>query len=94
MNTANPQLEGLYLATSAILNLLIDKQVITREELRAVLSEAEDIALNGGALASDSDSHRKAMAFPVRFLLMAQECAAGGENLNFREIARRVALQN
>lgn len=44
MNTANLQLEGLYLAVSAINRLLIDKGLVTRDELDLVLHRAEAVA--------------------------------------------------
>ncbi|MFC7704820.1 hypothetical protein ACFQXB_11500 [Plastorhodobacter daqingensis] len=92
MNTANPQLEGLYLALSGVLDLLVQKGVLERDELRAALADAEALALDGGALASDSESHRKAMAFPARVLMMALESHARGEQADFRDLARRVGL--
>ncbi len=94
MNTANPQLEGLYLALGSLLDLLVQKGVVSRDELRQTLTNTEEIALSGGALATDTDSHRKAMAFPVRFLLASLDAQEAGEEANFRELARRVGLNN
>lgn len=90
MNTANPQLEGLYLALSAILTRLADKGILSHQELRETLAATEPLALSGGALPSDSDAHRKAMAFPIRLLILASEAAERGETPDFRSLAREV----
>ena len=44
MNTANLQLEGLYLSVAAINNLLVRKGIVTREEIDQTLRITEQTA--------------------------------------------------
>lgn len=93
MNTANPQLEGLYLALAAINRLLVEKQLLTHEEIRETLREVE-----AGVMKAEepdvSSAHRKAVAFPIRFLVLADEAAERGEEANFDVLARQVGRNN
>lgn len=90
MNTANPQLEGLYLAVAAINRLLVEKQLLTHEEIRDMLLETERAVLRDPQPATVSDSHRKAVAFPIRLLLAANEAAEKGAEVSFEDLARHV----
>lgn len=90
MNTANPQLEGLYLAIAAINRLLVEKQLLTHEEIRDMLLETERAVLRDPQPATVSDSHRKAVAFPIRLLLTANEAAEKGAEVSFEDLARHV----
>lgn len=45
MNTANLQLEGLYLALACLNNALVAKGVLTREQINGALSCAEQTAI-------------------------------------------------
>jgi triphosphoribosyl-dephospho-CoA synthetase len=93
MNTANPQLEGLYLALAAINRLLVEKQLLTHEEIRETLREVE-----AGVMKAEepdvSSAHRKAVAFPIRLLVLADEAAERGEEANFDVLARQVGRNN
>ena len=88
MNTANLQLEGLYLAITALNEMLVQKGLVSREEIVASLERAEQIALGDYRVEEDlSPANRDAVAFPIRLLLAAN----GAErDLSFSELARRV----
>jgi hypothetical protein len=90
MNTANPQLEGLYLALAAINRLLVEKGVASHEEIRGALQSAENVVLAEEKAISVSASHRKAVAFPIRLLLLANEADENGSQLCFEELAREI----
>ncbi|GLQ57843.1 hypothetical protein [Devosia nitrariae] len=89
MNNANLQLEGLYLAIAAITNALEAKGVLTKTEIQDALKRAEQAALGEDRSIEDlSPAHRDAMAFPARFLMVAN--AAPAENLSFYALAKQV----
>lgn len=90
MNTANPQLEGLYMALSGLNRLLVEKQLLTHEEIREMLSEVERAVMTDPKAESISASHAKAVAFPIRLLAVANEAAEKGANPTFEELARYV----
>jgi hypothetical protein len=90
MNTANPQLEGLYLALAAINRLLVEKGIASHQELRDALQGAEDTVQSDDRVDNLSPSHRKAVAFPIRFLLLANEAHEKGEVIGFDELTREV----
>ncbi|MCO5732025.1 hypothetical protein [Rhizobium sp. SSA_523] len=90
MNTANPQLEGLYLALAAMNRLLVEKQLLTHEEIRETLMDCERNVLSTSTAGSVSESHLKAVAFPIRLLLTANEAAERGLEASFEDLARQV----
>jgi hypothetical protein len=91
MNTANLQLEGLYLAIAAVNNALVAKGVLTREELGTALRRAEQAALGDYRVEEDlSPAHRDAVAFAPRLLALASAGAAGADLPAFSELARLV----
>jgi hypothetical protein len=90
MNTANPQLEGLYLAIAAINRLLIQKGVASHDEIREALQAAEATAISDNKAASVSPSHQKAVAFPIRLLLLANEADGKGVAADFEALAKEV----
>ncbi|WP_137391656.1 hypothetical protein [Rhodoligotrophos defluvii] len=91
MNTANLQLEGLYLAIAAINDALVRKGVLTREEIDLALKRAEQTALGDDRTAEDlSPAHRDAVAFPARLLILANHSASDGHVPPFSELAKRV----
>ncbi|TRL34522.1 nitrile hydratase subunit beta [Rhizobium straminoryzae] len=89
MNTANPQLEGLYLAVAAINRLLVEKQLLTHEEIRETLREAETLVLANQDPQSVSAAHHKAVAFPIRLLILANDAAEHGETADFEDLTRQ-----
>ena len=93
MNTANPQLEGLYMALAAINRLMVEKQLLTHEEIRETLAEVERAVINDPNAHNVSPSHSKAVAFPIRLLSVANEAAEKGVHPSFEELARHVGQQ-
>ncbi len=90
MNTANPQLEGLYLAVAAINRLLVQKGLLTNAELQKSLQDAERAVLADDKPLTVSSSHQKAVAFPIRLLLLANEAHEQGGSFDFEDLAREV----
>lgn len=88
MNTANLQLEGLIMAVAAMNRLLVEKGLVTHEEVATALGEAE--AGFDAKHAGLSDANRKGMVFPIRVLAVANRAAAGGEGFDFSTYARMV----
>jgi hypothetical protein len=86
MNTANPQLEGLYLAMSALVRHMIEKGVLDPEDLHEAMAEARRVAEEDLQTSSLSDSNRKAVLFPIDLLDKAD-----GDVETFRMLARRIA---
>jgi len=90
MNTANLQLEGLYVAIASIASALVTKGVLTREELDGVLTGAERTALEHYRAETLSDANRDAMAFPARLLRLMSNSASETEIPRFSEMAKLV----
>ncbi len=90
MNTANLQLEGLYLAISAIHNALAEKGLLTREEIGLALRRAEQTALGDYRIEGLSGAERDAVAFAPRLLSLANNSAADGQTPSFSELAKLV----
>jgi hypothetical protein len=90
MNTANPQLEGLYLAFAAINRLLVSKGIVSHSEVQKVLQETEQTVLDDSRPLTVSRSHQKAVAFPIRVLLLANEATERGDSFDFEDLAREV----
>lgn len=88
MNTANPQLEGLYLALSALVREMISKGVLSQQDLDRAMAQARQQAEADFATSPLPDANRKAVLFPIELLALAGK----GEPETFRELARRVAL--
>jgi hypothetical protein len=90
LNTANLQLEGLYLAISAIHNALAEKGLLTREEIGLALRRAEQTALGDYRIEGLSGAERDAVAFAPRLLSLANTSAANGQTPSFSELAKLV----
>lgn len=92
MNTANLQLEGLYLAIAAINTLLVRKGVATTEEIDHSLEMAEATTAVDERFTEDlGPAARDAICFPIRWLRAANNSAGGDEIPGFAELARQVA---
>jgi hypothetical protein len=93
MNPANLQLEGLIMACAALNRTLVEKGILTPQEIDTALRRAESRITSGDRF-HDEDirlANRDAMCFPIRMLLLAngsEDCAAAG----FSELARQVGL--
>jgi hypothetical protein len=90
MNTANLQLEGLYLSVAALTNLLVSKGVVSREDIDGALRSAEQTALTDYRAEELRPAHREAVAFASRFLQLANNSAGTGATPGFGELARLV----
>lgn len=91
MNVANLQLQGLYLAVAAINNALAAKGLLTREEIDRALIGAEQAAMGDDRIAEDlNPASRDAIAFPMRFLALANKRSTHESMPGFSELARLV----
>lgn len=90
MNTANLQLEGLYLVMAALNNALVAKGVMSREEIDLALRVAEETARGDPGCTDMSEPNREAIAFPARLLRLANNGASDGQIQPFSELARLV----
>lgn len=91
MNTANLELQGLYLAMAAINDLLVEKNLATHAEIRDALSRADAAVEKSPAANELSKANRHAIHFPLRFLALASEKAEAGNTVDFFSIAKGVA---
>jgi hypothetical protein len=92
MNTANLQLEGLYLVVASLNNALVKKGLLTRDEIDLALRRAEETAIDDDRATEDlSPANRDAIAFPARLLALANRSASSDEISTFSELARMVA---
>ena len=92
MNTANLQLEGLYLAIACLNNALVSKGLLTREEVNGALACAEQTAIGDYLLGELRPANRDAVAFPIRLLMLANNSSSGAGVPPFSELARMVGL--
>ncbi|GGE11840.1 hypothetical protein GCM10011390_33700 [Aureimonas endophytica] len=94
MNTANLQLEGLYVAVAALMSALRQKEMLSEAEIDAALAAAETaLATDRSRPAELSPANLEAIAFPLRYLRQANRAAAAGETPSFSELTARVARQ-
>ncbi len=91
MNTANLQLEGLYLAIAAINNTLVEKGLLTRDEIGLALRRAEQTVLGDYRSEDLSGAEQDAIAFGPRLLFLANNSSADGQTPSFSELAKLVA---
>jgi len=90
MNTANLQLEGLYLAIAAVNKALVANGVLTQKEIDTALRTAEETAMGDCHLEELSLSNREAVAFPARLLALANSGAPETEVPSFSELAKMI----
>lgn len=90
MNTANLQLEGLYLCLASLTNGLVVKGVFSREEVDDLLRTAERTALEDYRKDDLSPANRDAVAFPARLLRLMNNSASNNEIPRFSEMAKLV----
>jgi hypothetical protein len=89
MNTANLQLEGLYMAIAAMTEALKQKGLLDAKEVDAALARAERSAIEG--IERDlSAANVEAISFPIRLLRLANSTSFAGNPLPFSELTRRV----
>jgi hypothetical protein len=73
MNTGNLQLEGLYLALAAVMDLMVKRGLLEREDLQAALAAAERTAERDAGERRLSAANGEAMLFPIKLLRLATE---------------------
>jgi hypothetical protein len=91
MNTANLQLEGVYLVLSELIEALIAKGVFQKPELIAILSEVERrIGADSSRPAEIRDANVEAALFPARFLKSALRAGSEGGKPSFADVVSRI----
>jgi len=86
MNTANLQLEGVYLVLAALLDALIAKGAFEKSELVTILAEVERaIGADASRPAEIRGSNIEAAQFPARFLKSALRASAEGQRPTWAE---------
>ncbi|TIN17788.1 MAG: hypothetical protein E5Y31_28700 [Mesorhizobium sp.] len=90
MNVANLQLEGLLMAVASINHLLVQKGVLTAEEIDVALRKTEASETNQERSEGMSASSRDAVNFPIRLLELANQCQPEADMPSFSKLARMV----
>jgi hypothetical protein len=91
MNTANLQLEGVYVALAALTEALRSKGLLSQEEIHQALTDAQNrIAADPTRPNELSPAHVDAICFPLRFLTLANSHAAAGRQFSFMKLAAEV----
>jgi len=90
MNTANLQLEGLYVAVTALAEALREKGLLSAEEIARSLERAETVAWQAASEKDISAANIGAIIFPIRYLKVAVEASSRGQHMPFHEVARIV----
>lgn len=91
MNTANLQLEGLYLVIASLVETLVEKGILRREEVDEALKRAEQAAVNDDRSTEElSPANRDAVAFAARLLQIANTQGDDPSALSFHHLAKRV----
>ncbi|WP_457153819.1 hypothetical protein [Mesorhizobium sp. P5_C1] len=90
MNVANLQLEGLLMAVASINHLLVQKGVLTAEEIDLALRKAEAGEISQERSEGMSASSRDAVSFPIRLLELANQCQPEADMPSFSKLARMV----
>jgi len=94
MNTANLQLEGLYLLVASVCTSLVSKGLLSRDEMEIALRRAEEsVKDDTRAQGSLSPANRDAMVFPIRLVRMALNGADETGLQPFSELAKMVGEQ-
>jgi hypothetical protein len=88
MNTANLQLEGLYMAFAALVELGKEKGLFSTDEVDAALARAETSASEDRQ--DLPPANLEAIRFPIRLLRLANRSSIGGNSIAFSRLARRV----
>ena len=94
MNTANLQLEGLYAALAALMNAMRQNGVLSEGEIDSALGDAEDTVTSDRSRVDDlSPAHLDAIAFPLRYLRLANKHGAAGSYPGFAELTAQVGRE-
>lgn len=91
MNVASLQLEGLMMAVASINTLLVQKGILTVDEVETALHRCEaGITGEDRVRGEISPANRDAICFPIRLLRLANKCHAEADMPPFSELARSV----
>ncbi|ODT81800.1 MAG: hypothetical protein ABS76_10115 [Pelagibacterium sp. SCN 64-44] len=91
MNVSNLQLQGMYLVMATLTETLVARNILSREAVDRAMAQAEQIALGEERTAEDlPPAARDALAFPARFLRLANARSAAGDAISFAELTRLV----
>ncbi|MFC3204935.1 hypothetical protein [Aquamicrobium soli] len=90
MNVANLQLEGLLVAVAEINRLLVSKGLVSVDELDLTLRKAEASLTSEDKSVELPPANRDAVAFPVRFLQLANSLGIDENLSEFTKIAKLV----
>ncbi len=91
MNTANLQLEGLYVVIATLLEAMCEKGLFQREEIEALLGRAESaLRTDPDRPAEMRDANVDAICFPVRILMQSLQGDSEGRSHSFAQLALRV----
>ena len=94
MNTANLQLEGLYAALSALMTAMRQNGVLSEAEIESALGDAEDTVTSDRSRVGDlSPAHLDAIAFPLRYLRLANKHGAAGSYRGFAELTAQIGRE-
>lgn len=91
MNVANLQIEGLLMAIAHVNNTLVQKGLLSVEEIDIALRKAEASMTGDERVLEDmSPSNRDAVCFPIRVLQAANNARSETDVSSFSELARLV----
>jgi hypothetical protein len=91
MNTANLQLEGLYVVLSALLIAMREKGIFDHQEIDQLLAETESALVTApNRQTALRDANVDAICFPARFLREAFQASSEGRDHSFAQLATRV----
>jgi hypothetical protein len=91
MNVANLQLEGLVMALAAVNNALVNKGLLSADEVDLALARVEASMTGEERLQDDlPPSNRDAVCFPIRLLRLANRSSRETDVSPFSELARTV----
>lgn len=89
MNTANLQLQGLVMAVASIADTLVQRGVLTHQNLSAALGQAEKLIAENDDH-DLSDANRAATLFPIHVLTLANQASQRGKKFSFSDYAELV----
>jgi hypothetical protein len=85
MNVANLQLEGLIMAMAALNRALVEKGLLTQDDITSALEDAEDIMSARGE-GTMPPANRDAVMFPIRLLQLANGAPLTADLPGFAEL--------
>ncbi len=89
MNTANLQLEGLLMAIAAVNRSLVQKGLLSHDEVEEALREAER-TIEADRFSSIPSASLEAACFPIRLLRLANRSENDGTGQTFSALAKAI----